>query len=363
MENFDIHNYFDAYEGDGLSCFVPNDASVECGIVQEDFNVVIIGVPSVENEMESVQRINSVRRYLYQLSNRFQKVRLCDLGNLKSEALSVPQMLSDVLSQLAERKVVTILLSGGDNLSVACDALSDISPEQEISIIDSCLGLMGGENGLSGRGALLDVPFVSSVSFIGYQNYYSTMEEEALLSDKGFEHIRLRDLTGKVYMSEPCLRDSHLVQFNLSAIRYSDAPLKCIIPNGLTGVDACQIGHYAGLSDRTLCYELSRLDEISEADMLTPALVAQLVWHIIEGVDNRYGDYPLRSIEDYQQYVVLPKVEGDQKIVFYHNRANGRWWVEIPTCKGNCIYSCKQKDYLDFCNNQIPDIWMKYYMK
>jgi len=363
MEIFDLHSYFDSYESEPLSAFVPIENCIGEGLVKEEYDVAIIGVPSEGNEETSVRSINEVRRSLYQLSNRFHKIKLCDLGNLKSGAVSHPQILSDVIAQLVEKGVVPILLSGSDHLMVASDALSEFVPRQALSIVDSRLGLKKASGETSVRGDLLNAGGVSSVNLLGYQNYYSTEEEERIVSSRDFDFKRLRDLTGKVWVVEPYLRDSHLIQINMTAAKYAEAPLKTFLPNGLTGVELCQIGHYAGLSDSAMFYELSGLDELPEQSELAAALAAQLIWHIIEGVENRYGDYPLRSIDDYQQYVVLPKVEGDEKIVFYNNRTNGRWWIEIPTREGKAIYSCTQKDYLDFCGGQIPDIWMKYYMR
>lgn len=363
MEIFDLHSYFDSYESEALSVFVPTENCVGKGLVDEEYDVAIIGVPSAENEEASIKKINEVRRNLYQLSNRFHKIKLCDLGNLKSGALSRPQILSDVIAQLVGNGVVPILLSGSDHLMDASDALSEFASRQAVSIIDSRLGLKKANGEMSVRGELLNAGGISAVNLLGYQNYYSTEEEEQMVSSKDFDLKRLRDLVGKVWMVEPYLRDSHLIQINMTAVKYSEAPLNIVLPNGLTGVELCQIGHYAGLSDSALCYELSGLDELPGQSELAAALAAQLVWHIIEGIENRYGDYPLRSIEDYQQYAVLPKVEGDEKVIFYNNRANGRWWIEIPTREGRVIYSCTQKDYLDFCGNQIPDIWMKYYMR
>jgi hypothetical protein len=73
-----------------LSAFVPIENCIGEGLVKEEYDVAIIGVPSEGNEETSVRSINEVRRSLYQLSNRFHKIKLCDLGNLKSGAVSHP---------------------------------------------------------------------------------------------------------------------------------------------------------------------------------------------------------------------------------------------------------------------------------
>ncbi|MBO7635770.1 MAG: hypothetical protein J6S89_04235, partial [Paludibacteraceae bacterium] len=80
-------------------------------------------------------------------------------------------------------------------------------------------------------------------------------------------------------------------------------------------------------------------------------------------IDNRYHDYPQRPIEEYRRFVVYPKVEGDTQTIFYNSLSNRRWWIEIPTAEGNKIFACSQDDYMQFCNDSIPDIWMRHFMK
>lgn len=56
MEIFDLHSYFDSYESEALSVFVPTENCVGKGLVNEEYDVAIIGVPSAKNEEASIKR-------------------------------------------------------------------------------------------------------------------------------------------------------------------------------------------------------------------------------------------------------------------------------------------------------------------
>jgi hypothetical protein len=83
------------------------------------------------------------------------------------------------------------------------------------------------------------------------------------------------------------------------------------------------------------------------------------MWHFIFGISQRKGDFPAKNLSTYKKiYVRFDKTDSD--LVFYQNERNNRFWVEIPIdATGNKrIISCSERDYLDICNNEIPDrIW------
>jgi arginase family enzyme len=73
------------------------------------------------------------------------------------------------------------------------------------------------------------------------------MEDRAIQTLKSI--LRKRNVT--IEETEPILRSSHLMMFDLNSLRLSDAPgTSNKSPNGLYAEEACQIIRYAGLSNR-----------------------------------------------------------------------------------------------------------------
>ena len=93
------------------------------------------------------------------------------------------------------------------------------------------------------------------------------------------------------------------------------------------------------------------------------ALAAQMIWHFLDGLNNRQKDYPAKSIEAYEKYIVQQE-QLDENIVFYQNPTNNRWWIEIPNTSGEKeIYACSRQEYEEAKLGRIPDSWIRYYKK
>ena len=133
-------------------------------------------------------------------------------------------------------------------------------------------------------------------------------------------------------------------------------------PNGLFGEEVCQLARFAGFSDRISAFGLFDVNPHFDNNDQTSALSAQVVWHFVEALNNRYSDYPKREIETYQKLIVAD-ITSNEEMVFYHNNVNNRWWIEIPTSKGREIFSCLFEDYQLASNSQVPEVWMIYYLR
>ena len=94
----------------------------------------------------------------------------------------------------------------------------------------------------------------------------------------------------------------------------------------------------------------------------TAALIAQMIWYFIEGVNLRVKDYPFSTKENYQKFTVI--LEDDDPIIFYKSNKSGRWWIEINVISNNkykrhALIPCTYKDYEEAMNQIIPDRWYK----
>jgi arginase family enzyme len=351
--------------------FLPQHDSFKANLTDENYNIAIIGVKS---ELHSINKgcalaPDAVRKHLYALRGGFDKLRICDLGNIRKGNTEKDMFfaLKDIIAQLNFKKIIPVVIGGSQDLSVPVfEGLKENMEEINISVIDSRIDIAKDMDSFAPfpfLNQLVDDEKLGRVDILGYQSYYCSDEQLTMLKDRSFFGLRLGALRGDIGRSEPIFRDCDLVSFDIASIRQSDAPGNIIpSPNGLFGEEACQLARFAGFSDKIASFGIFEVNPYFDNNDQTSALAAQIIWHFIEALNNRYGDYPVRSINTYQKYII-PDMTGNEEMVFYHNNLNNRWWIEIPTKKGKRIFSCSSEDYRYANNNQIPEIWMKYYMK
>ena len=368
----DITLYFDKPEELPSDIhFLPEKDTLKSTLVTENYNVAIIGVKSELNSINKGCALapDAIRKQLYKLRGRFEKLRICDLGNIKkgNTPADMRFALRDIVAELNANKVIPIIIGGSQDLSVSIfDGLKENMHEVNVAIIDSKIDLQkepDSFDSFSFLNQLIDDEKLNRLDLLGYQNYYCSNEQLMMLKERNFFGTRLGALRDNVGQSEPILRDCDFLSFDITAVRQSDAPGSGFpSPNGFLGEDACQLAHFAGCSDKIAAFGMFEVNPHVDNHNQTAALAAQISWHFIEALNNRYVDFPVRSIDSYQKYIV-PDMTGDDEMIFYHNNLNNRWWIEIPTQKGKRIFSCYYEDYRDASDNQIPDVWMKYYLK
>ncbi|MDR1698447.1 MAG: hypothetical protein LBR75_01300, partial [Prevotellaceae bacterium] len=94
------------------------------------------------------------------------------------------------------------------------------------------------------------------------------------------------------------------------------------------------------------------------------ATAAQMIWHFIEGVSKRVGDFPVRDINAYAKYIVQQRGEKNIEFVFYNNQSNERWWLEVPAAgEQTRIVACTFDDYNITKSGGIPERWLRFYLK
>ena len=129
---------------------------------------------------------------------------------------------------------------------------------------------------------------------------------------------------------EPVVRNADLITVDVAAIRASDHPASThASPNGMTAEHFCQLSRYIGMSDRLLATGFFEHNPDLDDRGRGAHLVAQGVWHVLDGIFNQKGDHPKCTTDDYLRYVVdLP---GEQhEIAFYKSPKSDRWWMDVP---------------------------------
>ena len=336
-----------------------------------DFNVAIFGVEEGLNSLGNsacADAPNRIRRQLHALRS-IDGVKVRDFGNLrKGKTLKDSYAaLRDVVCELTEKGVVSIVLGGSHDLSVPVfEGLK--SKPVNISMIDSKIDLGRGDgdyNACSYLDKLLNDSYLNRLESIAYQSYFVPESHLDYLKKRNQYGVRLGVVRDNIQRVEPLLRDSDFVSFDAGALRQSDMPAHAFTnPNGLYAEEACRLSRFAGLSDRVKVFGFFELNPQFDHNDRSSALAAQIVWHFIEGLSKRFGDYPVGDLSHYQQYVVMSEMLGEN-IVFYKNELNHRWWIAIPQQKHseNEVYACTRYDYEQARKGKIPDVWLRYYMK
>ena len=185
-----------------------------------------------------------------------------------------------------------------------------------------------------------------------------------------FAALRLGTLLQNIQHIEPIVRNADLVTLDVAAIRASDHPASTHVgPNGMTAEHFCQLSRYIGMSDRLLATGFFEHNPDLDDRGRGAHLVAQGVWHVMDGIFNQKGDHPKCTTEDYLKYVVdLPKES--HEIAFYKSPKSDRWWMDVPVPnqdKSNLLPSllvpCTYEEYVEASEGSLPDRWWRTYQK
>lgn len=344
---------------DEKQCIGSTLKSAESGIHQTD--IAIIGAMEDTNSLYNkgcAHAPDLIRSYLYALKNNFSNIYISDFGNLKkgNGLNSTYFALQDVVAFCLSNKIIPIILGGSHELTLpAFKAYEQELIRSNIVVLDSTLDNFNVDD-LHDHSFLTHLKkskFAANISALGYQTFQSNMEDE-------MELYRLKDLNNNINTAEPVLRDAHFASFDISATNSAQAPgCGYASPNGLTAGQFCKLSQFAGFSDRLSCFGIFGVNPKVNTSHQTEKLAAQAIWHFLDGLNNRYKDYPLRDIKTYSKKIVHQQ-EIDQGIVFYHNIQNNRWWFNAGNEENENIVSCSFEDYMDTQKGKLPKRIMRF---
>lgn len=375
--NLDNEDFKSGFLGNQVK-FINNE---NLAVSLEDAQIALIGVPEERNSVGNkgcAKGPDQFRDFFYQLTCPASMANMIDLGNFKigETPNDTYTGLSILISELLEKKVIPIIIGGSQDLTYAnFKAYEKLEQIINIVSIDPAfdIGDVGesiSSNAYVNKIILHQPSYLFNFSNIGYQTFFVTQDEIQLMEKLHFDASRLGVINQDIKEAEPILRNADLVTFDLSAIRASDAKAnKNVTPNGFYGEEACQLCRYAGLSDKISSigfYELN--PEIHDGGQ-TAFLLAEMVWYFIEGVSNRQGEKPEQEKDQYLKYRINSDII-EHDLVFLKNLKSDRWWMDIPHPKNQVLkfkrhqmVPCSYNDYLEACNNEMPDKWMKTFQK
>ncbi|PIV94406.1 MAG: arginase [Flavobacteriaceae bacterium CG17_big_fil_post_rev_8_21_14_2_50_33_15] len=344
----------------------------------EGVNVAILGVLENRNDHNYIGEtfhLNDIRKAFYALFPGSWNTTIADLGDInKGESVEDTYFaLKTILAILIDKKIIPIIMGGTQDLTYAnYRAYDSLIPMVNMVNIDNKFDLGDStkpikNNSFVGK-IILDKPYnLFNYATIGYQTYFNSQEEIDLMDKLYFESYRLGQISKDVTLVEPVLRDANIVSLDLNSVKSSEVSLnQKYSPNGFDGKEICAISRYAGISNKVSSFGIYEYKP-SKDDEITSMLVAQIIWYFIEGVNYRIKDDNFTDENNHQKYITLVD---DQELIFYKSNKTGRWWIEIPflleintKLKRHTLLPCMHQDYLDACNNKVPDRWYKAFQK
>jgi formiminoglutamase len=337
----------------------------------DSYDIAIIGVPEDKNAdiKGSMDAPDYVREKLYQLAGMNRKIRIIDLGNLKttSNINDTYFGLKDIIQELGSYHIIPIIIGGSQDLTFAMDlAFQPARDYYQLLTFDSRLDMGFKDKSITSRNYLQellknkDSKFFNYVN-LGHQIYFTPQTTLDSIEKKGFESYRLGPVRSNLADYEPIIRDSSLISIDMNCVRQSEAQgVTMPSPNGFFGHEICRLARYAGSSNHLKALGIFELCPANDSNLHTCHLAAQIIWYFIEGFSLRIKEDPRKGFS--KKFIVnLSSISQD--IVFYKSLKTERWWMEMPyinplTSKNHLI-SCSFNDYQMASNNEIPDRWWK----
>lgn len=346
--------------------------------IEEGFDLAIVGVKeSRGGNIDSVKESpDYIREKLYSLFVN-NKISLLDLGNIEEGETKKDTFfaLSEITAELITKNIIPIVLGGSQDLTLGLyKAFEKIQQVTNITSIDRKIDLKQTIETTSDsylKDIVLSQPnFLFNYSNLGSQSYYLDPELDMMMETLYFENIRLGQLQKNIELAEPVVRNTNILSFDLNSIRQSEVPgTSFASPNGFFGNEACQIMRYAGMSDKLNVLGIFEMTPEFDIHNQTSHLVAQMIWHFIEGFQLRKNETPLTNSSNYTKYkVVLTKSE--EELIFLKSKKSGRWWMKIPyppskkvKYERHHLVPCSYEDYLTAQKDEMPNVWLKTYNK
>lgn len=332
------------------------------GVLEDRFNEERSGEPF---------DLDGIRREFYNLYPGNWHLQMADLGDIQRGETVEDTFFAvqSAVNSCLKKGIIPVLLGGSEDIVYAQYRAYD-GVEQMVNLvnIDARFDLGDADKPISNRSyvgrIVVTKPYnLFNYSNLGYQTYYNSQDEIELMERLFFDAYRLGEVTGDITVVEPVMRDANLVGLDLGAV--SGGALgnyRLRSPNGFDGREICALARYAGISDKVSSfgiYEYSSEFNFPASNML----VAQILWYFTEGVNFRKNENTISAKKEFIRYQVPID---EEVLVFYKSPVSGRWWIEIPfispsnnKLKRHTLLPCTQGDYLDACNQIIPERWYK----
>ncbi len=338
-------------------------------------SIAIIGVKESRNAFEKKMEkldVSGIRLQLYKLLMGNWNSTIVDMGDIE-EGDTVEDtyfIVKEIVAGLLEENIIPIIIGATQDITYpAYRAFDGIKDMINLVSVDSRFDFGMDDELISSNSymskIITDKPNnLFNFSNIGYQSYFNAQEEIDLMERLFFDAYRLGDLINDIKLAEPVLRNAHMVSMDARSIKASEIGFsENFSPNGFSGREACAIARYAGISDNVCVFGLYEMENSPQSHQL----MAQIIWYFIEGTNFRIMESPRTNNKYFTKYTVPTETE---QLIYYKSHFTDRWWVEVPSIlpsntktESSSLLPCTEKDYLDACDQNIPERWFKAYKK
>ena len=326
-------------------------------------DIVLVGIGETRGGgifNNGFEAADAIRRQLYQLHYWHYDVKIADFGNIKLGASLNDSYaaIKTVIRELVKMNKTVVLLGGTHDITLAqYFAYKDLGKSIEATCIDATIDLRG-ESSIRSENFLLEVltsepNMVKHYNHIGFQSYYVHPRMLETMDRLRFDCFRVGLAKENIEEMEPVLRNTGLLSFDISAIKYSDAPANENSPNGFTGEEACILSRYAGMSTRLSSFGIYGYMPSADVNELTAKQIAQMLWYFIDGKSRSKQE---ASLDDRNLFNEYHTAFAEVDTVFLQSRRTNRWWMQLPDQK---LIACSYNDYLNASRNEIPERWLR----
>ena len=328
-----------------------------------DADIVLVGVDEFRGSGifdNNINAANTIRKQLYQLHYWHFDTKIADMGNIKTGASLNDSYaaIKTVLSELIRMKKTVVIIGGSHDVTLAqYFAHRELVKPIEATCIDATIDLRG-ESPLRSENFLLEMltgepNFIKHYNHIGFQSYFVHPRMLETMDKLRFDCYRVGRAKENMEEMEPVLRNTHMLSFDINAIKYSDAPSGRCSPNGFTGEEACVLTRYAGMSNNLSTFGVYGYNPKEDANELTAVLAAQMLWYFIDGKSRSKQEASLDESNLFNEFNTSFTEEGT---LFLQSRRTGRWWMQLPDKK---MIACSYNDYVAASKNEMPERWMR----
>jgi len=340
----------------------------------DDVSIAIIGIKENRQDRSFLGKsvdFTEVRRAFYELFPGNWHTHIADLGDIaQGESVRDTYFAVKQLNETLIRKgIIPIYLGGSQDLTYPLyRSYDNLDQMVNLANVDARFDMGDTSQEMHHRSyvgkIIIDQPYnLFNYSNIGFQTYFNPQEEIDLMDKLFFDTYRLGNVTADLSSVEPVLRDADIVSVDLECVKSSELSYRHNkMPNGFDGKEICAIARYAGISDRVSTFGIFEYknDDVEDTAAM---LVAQIIWYFIEGVNYRAKEN--LDVEK-GNFVTYNVPVDDEVLTFYKSEKSERWWIEIPFISGvnnklkrRTLLPCTYQEYLDACDQHIPERWFK----
>ncbi len=329
-----------------------------------DADIVLVGICEVRGsglpDKKDITAADIIRKNLYQLNYWHPNVKIADIGNIKTGATlnDSYSAIKTVVAELIRQKKTVVMMGGSHDITLAqYYAYKELKLATEATCIDANINLSGDSEARS-ENFLLEMltsepNLVRHYNHIGFQSYFVHPGILETLDKLRFDCFRLGVAKDNIEEMEPVIRNTNLLSFDISAIKYSDAPANECSPNGFSGEEACVLTRFAGMSSNLSSFGIYGYKPHLDTHELTAKQIAQMLWYFIDGKSRSKHE---SSIEDRNNFNEFHTVFAEVETIFLQSKKSNRWWMQLPNKK---FIACSYNDYVHASNNDIPERWLR----